>query len=73
MKLRQARKIMKRIFKLKIHSRYVNPKSNRSITSREYKALSVVNHYTPLGRLNNRLNNQYMAKICKEARNKNKF
>lgn len=75
MKLRQARKIMKRIFKLRLM--YINgkhlPKSNRSIMSREYKALAVVNHYNPLGRTFNRLSNQYTAKICKEAKNKNKF
>jgi hypothetical protein len=77
MKLRQARKIMKRIFELRILLMYVNgkhlPKSNRSIMSREYKALAVVNHYNPLGRTFNRLSNQYTAKICKEAKNKNKF
>lgn len=75
MKLRQARKIIKRIFKLRLM--YINgkplPKSYRSMVSREYKANAVVNHCTPLGRTNNRLNNQYMAKICKEAKNKNMF
>lgn len=73
MKLRQARKIMKRIFELRILLMYVNgkplPKSYRSMLSREHKALAVVNHYNPF----NRLNNQYMARIFKEAKNKNKF
>lgn len=77
MKLRQARKIMKRIFELRILLMYVNgkplPKSYRSMLSREHKALAVVNHYNPLGRTFNRLNNQYMARIFKEAKNKNKF
>jgi hypothetical protein len=77
MKLRQARKIMKRIFKLKIRSMYVNgkplPKSYRSIMSREYKALATINHYTWLGRITNWVNNQYRARMYKEAKNKNKF
>ena len=77
MKLRQARKIMKRIFELRILLMYVNgkplPKSYRSMLSREHKALAVVKKTNPLGRTSNRLNNQYMARIFKEAKNKNKF
>ena len=77
MKLRQARKIMKRISKLKIRLKYVNgkplPKNYRSIMSRENKAFATINHYSWLGRRTNWINNQYMARMYKEAKNKNKF
>lgn len=74
MKLRQARKILKRKFeietKLRVHGT-PRPKNYGSIWSRETKACAVVNHYTSVGRTLNWLNNKYMAKIHKELRAKN--
>jgi hypothetical protein len=72
MKLRQARKIMKRDYVLWVN-RFFSGNPLPKKTSRIYKAMFVVNHYSPFGRLKNRLNNQYMAKIYKETKNKNKF
>lgn len=76
MKIRQARKIMKRDYVLWVNRFFSGnplPKNHYYITSRIYRAMIVVNHYSPFGRLKNRLNNQYMARIFKEAKNKNKF
>lgn len=75
MKLRQARKILKRKFeietKLRVHGT-PRPKNYGSIIrSHEIKACAVVNHYTSVGRTLNWLNNKYMAKIHKELRAKN--
>lgn len=75
MKLRQARKILKRKFeietKLRVHGT-PRPKNYGSIIlSRETKACAVVNHHTSVGRTINWLNNKYTAKIHKELRAKN--
>lgn len=72
MKLRQARKIMKEDYYLWVSSFYSgNPlhKNPRYITSRIYKAMVVVNHYSILGRIKNQINNQNMARIYKETKN----
>lgn len=75
MKLRQARKILKRKFEIETKLRdhgIPRPKNYGSIIlSREIKACAVVNHYTSVGRTLNWLNNKYMAKIHKELRAKN--
>lgn len=75
MKLRQARKILKRKFEIETklwdHGT-PRPKNYGSIIlSHETKACAVVNHSTSLGRTTNWLNNKYMAKIHKELRAKN--
>lgn len=75
MKLRQARKILKRKFEIETklwdHGT-PRPKNYGSIIrSRETKACAVVNHKTSFGRTINWLNNKYMAKIHKELRAKN--
>lgn len=74
MKLRQARKILKRKFEIetKLDHGIPRPKNYASIIrSRENKACAVVNHYTSVGRTINWLNNKYTAKIHKELRAKN--
>lgn len=74
MKLRQARKILKRKFEIetKLDHGIPRPKNYGSIIrSRETKACAVVNHYTSVGRTINWLNNKYTAKIHKELRAKN--
>lgn len=74
MKLRQARKILKRKFEIetKLDHGTPRPKNYGSIIlSRETKACAVVNHYTSVGRTINWLNNKYTAKIHKELRAKN--
>lgn len=74
MKLRQARKILKRKFEIETKLRdhgTPRPKNYGSIIlSHEIKACAVVNHYTSVGRTLNWLNNKYMAKIHKELRAK---
>lgn len=75
MKLRQARKILKRKFEIETKLRdhgTPRPKNYASIIlSHETKACAVVNHQTSVGRTLNWLNNKYMAKIHKELRAKN--
>lgn len=75
MKLRQARKIMKRKFEIETklwdHGTPRPKNYGGIILSRETKACAVVNHYTSFGRTINWLNNKYMAKIHKELRAKN--
>lgn len=75
MKLRQARKILKRKFEIETklwEHGTPRPKNYGSIIrSRETKACAVVNHQTSVGRTINWLNNKYMAKIHKELRAKN--
>ena len=74
MKLRQARKILKRKFEIetKLDHGIPRPKNYGSIIrSHERKACAVVNHYTSVGRTINWLNNKYTAKIHKELRAKN--
>lgn len=74
MKLRQARKILKRKFEIETKLRdhgTPRPKNYASILIRETKACAVVNHQTSVGRTINWLNNKYMAKIHKELKAKN--
>lgn len=75
MKLRQARKILKRKFeietKLRVHGTPRPKNYGGIILSHEIKACAVVNHQTSVGRTLNWLNNKYMAKIHKELRAKN--
>lgn len=75
MKLRQARKILKRKFEIETKLRdhgTPRPKNYGSIIrSRETKACAVVNHKTSVGRTINWLNNKDMAKIHKELKAKN--
>lgn len=73
MKLRQARKILKRKFEIetKLDHGTPRPKNYGSILTRETKACAVVNHSTSFGRMLNWLNNKYMAKIHKELKAKN--
>lgn len=74
MKLRQARKIVKRKFEIETRlwdHGTLRPKSYCSMLSRETKACAVVNHHTSVGRMLNWLNNKYMAKIHKELKAKN--
>jgi hypothetical protein len=74
MKLRQARKILKRKFEIETklwEHGTPRPKNYGSILTREIKACAVVNHSTSLGRTTNWLNNKYMAKIHKELKAKN--
>lgn len=74
MKLRQARKILKRKFEIETKLwEHGTPRPKNYgciILSRETKACAVVNHSTSLGRTTNWLNNKYMAKIHKELRAK---
>ena len=74
MKLRQARKILKRKFEIETklwEHGTPRPKNYGSILTREIKACAVVNHSTSLGRTTNWLNNKYMANIHKELKAKN--
>ena len=71
MKLRQAAKILKRIYACNIAYKYDDvplPKSWRHYMCLWHKANAVVNRQSPFGRMANQWLNQHSAKIAKKSK-----
>lgn len=73
MKIRQARKIIKRFYEF-LHEREQNLKEFNTLSHKHNRAVKVVNHFSPYGREANRYYQGYSAwlrrskKACQQAR-----